>query len=538
MASFLSGLLLLGAAVSPARASMAAWWTDIGPQLLVLNETTNQIRYSACNSRAQPLYSNTDGHVLPIAYKPKPGTPVTGVGWWNGRYTEASISYINADGNIANTDVICDMNTGLFKSKGNWIISTDAPSVHPNTGLAALVLGETTGYRVYYHDDDGAVNELQYLDNTWRYRGIVSHDINNLPVLAAAFSGADNITVVSPRDDQNLAAARWMRDQSWNRTTLPHPLKGGFVNQDAARDTISIDQAAPADFSLDAWDGKTKGLGITIDSAYTRSIFYIGNDSSLHQVANQHYVWGQRASQSNAFWPKADDVNGDLAATYNFGTSDVRLYYTVNGRISEISFENGNWVAYSALQAPPPQPTQTAVPTPTPSTLQTESDSDGGLSTGAKAGIGVGVSLGAIALGAIIAVVVLAQRKKRRGFEVPPETDEGSTTLGPDTPAPSYGSPALARASAAQYDQYGWDQKGSPTHPYPPTMDQVSQIDGTNRVEMDTAMRAEMDTTIRPELYVPPPQPIYELPQGSYSHELVAVHPAPPEAHQPPQQQH
>lgn len=325
---------------------------------------------------------------------------------------------------------------------------------------------------------------------------------------------------------------------TFSLATLPHPLKGGFATQDTTRDAISIDETAKANFSLNAWDGNTKALGITIDSAYTRSIWYIGNDSSLHQVANQHYVWSQRASQSSAFWPKADDANGDLATAYNFGTSDVRLYYTVNGRMNEIKFENGNWVAYSALQAPPPQATPSSVPTPTPSTLSTEADSDGGLSTGAKAGIGVGVSLGAIALGAIIAVVVLAQRKKRRGFEAPPEADEGSTTLGPDTPALSYGSPALARASAAQYDQYGWDQKDSSTHPYPSPVQEASQLDGTNRVEMDTAMRAEMDTTIRPEMYAPPPQPIYELPHGSYSHELVAEHPSSPGAHQPPHQQH
>lgn len=76
---------------------MSAWWTDIGPQLLVLNETTNQIRYSACNSRDQPLYSNSDGHVLSLSYKPRPGTPVTGVGWWNGRYTEYVFSYDGLD---------------------------------------------------------------------------------------------------------------------------------------------------------------------------------------------------------------------------------------------------------------------------------------------------------------------------------------------------------------------------------------------------------------------------------------------------------
>jgi hypothetical protein len=84
MASLLSTLLLLGAAASPARASsIAAWWTGYGPQILVLNETTNQIRYSACNSQDDAKYSYTDGSVLSLSHRPKAGTPLAGVGWYD-----------------------------------------------------------------------------------------------------------------------------------------------------------------------------------------------------------------------------------------------------------------------------------------------------------------------------------------------------------------------------------------------------------------------------------------------------------------------
>ena len=88
MAPLLSTLLLLGAAASPARASIAAWWTEVGPQIVVQNATTNQIRYSACNSRNQAKYSYTDASVFSLKYKPKVGTPVTGVGWYNKKETE------------------------------------------------------------------------------------------------------------------------------------------------------------------------------------------------------------------------------------------------------------------------------------------------------------------------------------------------------------------------------------------------------------------------------------------------------------------
>ncbi len=83
MASLLSKLLLVGAAAAPAYASspMAAWWNGIAPQIIVLNETTNQIRYSACNSIGNASYSYTDGRVFSLTYKPRIGSPVAGVGW-------------------------------------------------------------------------------------------------------------------------------------------------------------------------------------------------------------------------------------------------------------------------------------------------------------------------------------------------------------------------------------------------------------------------------------------------------------------------
>ncbi|KAK4042475.1 hypothetical protein C8A01DRAFT_33414 [Parachaetomium inaequale] len=501
MASLLSKLLLLGAAASMVQASsISAWLTDIGPQVILVNETTNQIRYSACNSYDSAKYSYTDGSVFSLLIKPKVGTPVAGAGWWNSKNTIASIWYITEEGSVANGLFNCDMSTGLFLRQGNWVISDGAPSVHSNTGLAAVLLGQDTGYRVYFHDNEGAINELHYTRDTgWSYRGVISQDINSLPAVAAVASGNGNITVVSPRDERNVAATRWNRDETWFRTTLPQPLQNSFATGETIRADIAVNETTPTNFSLPAWDGKTKGIGLSLDSAFTRFLWYIGNDSSLYLAGNQNYTWSLRANQSTDFWPQADQPNADLAVAYDFNSSMVRLYYTVKGQLSEIKYENKTWQAWSTLEAPPPLPTQNnTIPVPT----NTAAASDSGLSTGAKAGIGVGVSLGAIALGAIIAVFVLARkRKQRQAFEHPPEQDEGSTTLGADTPVPSYGgSPALARASAAQYE---WDQKETPVESPGPEHG-VQQLDSTARAEMYA------------------PQPIYELPQHSYSHELVA----------------
>lgn len=111
------------------------------------------------------------------------------------------------------------MSTGLFQSEGEWVISTGVPSVHDNSGLAAVLLGSTAGYRVYFHDNDGAINELTYTNSLWSYTGIVSKDINSLPALAAAFTGTNNITIVSPRDAQDIAATRLNSDSTWFRCT-------------------------------------------------------------------------------------------------------------------------------------------------------------------------------------------------------------------------------------------------------------------------------------------------------------------------------
>jgi hypothetical protein len=245
-------------------------------------------------------------------------------------------------------------------------------------------------------------------------------------------------------------------------------------------------------------------MGITVDSAYTRFLWYIGNDSSLYSVANQNFYWSQRPSQSNAFWPVADKPNAELAVAYEFSSNMVRLYYMVKGQLSEIKYDDDSWKAWSTVAAPVPQVTQSATSTPTNSA----EPADTGLSTGAKAGIGVGVSLGAIALGAIIAVIVL-MRKKRNSSQQSQYTEDASTTLGPFTPAPSYGSPAVARVSAAQYENLGWEHKEAPpSTTYPSPQPEVHQLDS---IEQPT------------ELYTP--RPMYELANQTYSHELVAEPP-------------
>lgn len=213
--SISTALLLLTAAAAPARAAMAAWWTGIGPQIILQNTTTGAIRHSSCNVFETPYYSHTDDSELPLHYKPKSNTPLAGAGYWNEQTTIASVFYLDKDNGIANAVLECDMQTGLFKSQGNWIISDSAHSIHPNSGLAVVLLGSSQGYRVYYHDENMAVNELGYAqDEGWEWRRVVSPYHQPMPAMAIGSTNA-NITIVTAYDEDNLEEIRYNSDGLW-----------------------------------------------------------------------------------------------------------------------------------------------------------------------------------------------------------------------------------------------------------------------------------------------------------------------------------
>ncbi|KAL2269057.1 hypothetical protein VTJ83DRAFT_3903 [Remersonia thermophila] len=487
-----SSFVLLGAVVGPARAAIAAWSTENGPQIVLQNETTGHLRYSACNTYDEARYSYTDPNVLSLTYKPKNGTPLAGSGWWNEITTIASVFYITESNRIANAIFHCNMTTGFFLPQGNWIVSDDVPSIHNSSGLAVLNLGAEAGYRVYYHDEDGAVNELAYYNNLWRYRGPISKDIGSPPALGAAFSNAENITVVAARDAETIGVTRWNKDETWFHTSMPRPLEGGYTTKEVDRQNITVNSTAPYNFTLPAWDGMARSLGASINADYTRHIWYIGHDSNLHLVTNMNWTWGIRENQTEEFWPKADKPNADLAVTHLIDSSVVRIYYFVKGKLAEVRYQDDEWKPYSVVEAP--DPIATTAPTPD------GAGEDSGLSTGAKVGIGIGVSLGAISIGAIIAVLVLLHRKKKEKAlaeqEHQPPSDpypaDGSTTLEAGTPYQAYGASAQ-----------GWTPDDKPSQL--PTEPLSHQLDSNPRSELDCT-----------------PKPIYELPGNERLHELVA----------------
>ncbi|KAK1833200.1 hypothetical protein QBC39DRAFT_347133 [Podospora conica] len=507
VSSISTAFLVLAAAVAPSHAAMAAWWTGIGPQIILQNTTTGAIRHSPCNAFGVPTYSHTDSRVLPLSQDAKMGTALAGAGWWNEKTTTASIFYTTKSNQIINALFECDMETGLFNNKGSWVASQENFPVHNDTDLAVLLLGDADGYRVYYHDDQQRVNEIGYTQETdWHHRKILTPDSQGWPAIGAFRANTPaNISVVSAHDTQNVMVARNAADEAWYLSSFPRPLSGNFSTSEADPTSVSLNQTALTNFTMPAWDGKPGALGLTIDSAYTRFVWYVGTDKALHQIQSKSFVWSVKESQASDIWPAADSANAELAIAADQRSSMVRIYYFVDGRLTELKYENNSWKPFKALAEPKPITTGTDTGGLIPSSSSTASPTDTaaaavaatGLSTGAKAGIAVGVVLGVVGLVAVGIILFLARRKKQAAAAA--DSEPPSAVLGPaEVAAPPYGS--RPPTGSPGYEQYMWEKKQ-----YPLPTHAVHQLDSVHRpMEMEAA-----------------PRPMYELPSQAISHELV-----------------
>ncbi len=150
-------------------------------------------------------------------------------------FFQASIFYQDMKGRIINKVFICDWPSGTFTTNSNTVIS-DAlltPPPNNNTGLAVVLLGDTDGYRAYFHDGEMHVHQLMYAPalnhGKWVYGGLVSRDppYANSNVLVAQFRGiSDNISVAYPKDDANIEVSRINEDKLWHICKkLPFPFR-------------------------------------------------------------------------------------------------------------------------------------------------------------------------------------------------------------------------------------------------------------------------------------------------------------------------
>ncbi|RFU80027.1 hypothetical protein TARUN_2145 [Trichoderma arundinaceum] len=495
-------------------ASMYAFYPgpDKGVQLGMQDPKTGDIWISNCNTNINgaPLFPTDTPIVLPTKNRPKMGTSLAATGWWDSQKVVASIFWHAENGYIVNGFYNCNPETGALVQQGEYNISHTAQvkSVHNNTGLAVELLGSTAGYRVFYHDAEGQVNEMSYTQKTdWDYYGTVSQDPASGFALASAHSAANNISVVFPKSAKDIEVSRLNQDGKWHISTFPETVSNIPTNN-TAPNKISINPKVAPKFSLPAWDGETKAMGVAIDNLYTRTVFYIGNDRKLYEAANVNFQWGMLPNQSRSVWPLADEANGEMAVTFNFQTNEAWIYYMSNSTLVQAyRGQDGKWTNHTVL------------PNTTPSNNDDGgSDNDGsnngddnnksqpastGLSTGAKAGIGIGVSVGAIGVGLLGLLFFLRRRRQQAAANAAATDKDQPINLGEyRTPseqalymADGMAAPAYTPQSA--YDAHDPSKKSTPD---------------PNMHPMHQAPLVEMEQ----------PPMIYELPQSNYSYELPA----------------
>ncbi|KAF4963267.1 hypothetical protein FSARC_8705 [Fusarium sarcochroum] len=439
---------------------LAGWWTwspdALTPHFAYQDPGSGDILHSSCSSNGTALFSTDKPNKFPIKAQAKPATPLAVTGWWDDDKNTpiASIFYQGTDDQIVNAFFTCDSKTGNYKldPEGEDIVSdlSGAPSVHEKTGLAVTELGDSGGYRLYYHDEDGLVNQLAYDDDTdWRYDGPVSLKKTAGMSLAAVQTKGTNVSVAYPYDKKNMAVARFNKDNKnkWSLSSFPTPFDSPAPTNNTDPADIMLDTSGGESFTLSSFDNSAANLGIATNANAKLSVFYIGEDSQLHCISETKSAWKEEDSPGEKKWPEADDESGRLAVISPLESDEIWVYYTSGGNITQL-YRDGSGTWYNAKVPSSPNATDANSgsgsgkggsdggddSTNTDSGSGSDETDDAaspatGISTGAKAGIGVGVSAGVLALAGLGFFFL----RKRRQAASPTEGKDSIGELGSRT---------------------------------------------------------------------------------------------------------
>ncbi|KAG7101534.1 hypothetical protein HYQ44_019195 [Verticillium longisporum] len=260
-------LLLLNSA----RASMAAWSTDMGDQLVLQAPTSRLFYHSSCNTSIDLVFPVNDPFILETEFPPKEHSSLAGVGWFDAVTTWACLWYQDSSNNLVYARYECNATSGAYALHNSEIISSALPdgiALHTRTALSAVLLGAEEGIRVYAHDEERRINELSFHNPTgWLYGGSVAGQLGNGLALASAASAEKEVTVIVPGEQGIEVLQKGIEDAVWDRSTI----------------SIAGEMAS---FQPD----NLPSLALTTDEEGSSSLFYIGTDATLitsspHQTA-------------------------------------------------------------------------------------------------------------------------------------------------------------------------------------------------------------------------------------------------------------
>ncbi|KAG7127112.1 hypothetical protein HYQ45_012743 [Verticillium longisporum] len=213
-------LLLLNSA----RASMAAWSTDMGDQLVLQAPTSRLFYHSSCNTSIDLVFPVNDPFILETEFPPKEHSSLAGVGWFDAVTTWACLWYQDSSNNLVYARYECNATSGAYALHNSEIISSALPdgiALHTRTALSAVLLGAEEGIRVYAHDEERRINELSFHNPTgWLYGGSVAGQLGNGLALASAASAEKEVTVIVPGEQGIEVLQKGIEDAVWDRSRV------------------------------------------------------------------------------------------------------------------------------------------------------------------------------------------------------------------------------------------------------------------------------------------------------------------------------
>ncbi|KAM0338177.1 hypothetical protein ACHAPU_011427 [Fusarium lateritium] len=468
-------------------AALAGWWTwspdTLTPHFAYQDPGSGAILHSACNSNGSAAFSSDKPNTFPIKPVPKPATPLAVTGWWDDDLNTpiASVFYQGTDDSIVNAFFTCDNKTGNYKldPDGVDVVSklAGAPSVNEKTGLAVTELGDSGGYRLYYHDEDGLINLLAYDDDTdWRYDGPISLKKTNGQAIAALQIKGTNVTVAYPYDSSNIAVARFNQDRKdkWTLESFPTPFDSPAPTNNTDPSDMRLDSSDDSSMTLSSFDNAAVNLGIATGVKDKLYVLYIGKDAQLHSAVNADGAWKEEKAAGAKKWPTADNASGRLAVVSPLDSDEIWVYYASGDKILQLHNDGNSWTNAKTPSSPTTSSDSDADDgadgggsksddaadgdeTPTGGGSSPEAKESGGMTTGAKAGVGIGVSVGVLAL--VAAGFFFLRKRQQSGAsnqrKGSVELDAGGNYHVVELATPTHGPQELSATYERKYELLG-----------------------------------------------------------------------------------